>query len=73
MLGVGARGGPARLDRGGVARYRALSAHRAGIRCAAAAGEVVEGSFAGFDERGFLRLDTAQGQRLMAAGEVVES
>lgn len=57
-----------------VEHYVALSAHRVGdpVRCRCA-GEVVEGSFAGFDGRGFLRLDTAKGQRLMAAGEVVES
>jgi BirA family biotin operon repressor/biotin-[acetyl-CoA-carboxylase] ligase len=56
-----------------IERYVALSAHRVGdpVRCRSA-GETVEGSFAGFDGRGFLRLDTARGERLMAAGEVVE-
>lgn len=57
-----------------VERYAALSAHRAGdlLRCQSA-GETVEGRFAGFDRRGFLRLDTASGARLLAAGEVIES
>ena len=56
-------------------RYAALSAHAAGdpLRCRVAAGEVVEGDFAGFDERGFLRLRTPAGDRLVAAGEVIES
>lgn len=56
-------------------RYAALSAHAAGepLRCKVAAGEVVEGAFAGFDERGFLRLRTPAGDRLVGAGEVIES
>ncbi len=57
-----------------VSRYTALSAHATGdpLRCQVA-GEVVEGDFRGFDEHGFLRLGTARGERLVAAGEVIES
>ena len=57
-----------------VERYAALSAHRGGdlLRCQSA-GETFEGRFSGFDSRGFLRLDTAGGARLLAAGEVIES
>jgi BirA family biotin operon repressor/biotin-[acetyl-CoA-carboxylase] ligase len=55
------------------ARYRARSAHGEGdvLRCSVG-NDVVEGRFRGFDERGFLRLDTPQGPRLLSAGEVIE-
>lgn len=54
-------------------RYRARSAHGEGdiLRCSVGTG-VVEGRFRGFDERGFLRLETPQGTRLLSAGEVIE-
>jgi BirA family biotin operon repressor/biotin-[acetyl-CoA-carboxylase] ligase len=57
------------------ARYAALSSHAPGdeVRCRIADGAVVEGAFAGFDDRGFLRLATAEGERRIAAGEVIES
>lgn len=57
------------------ARYAALSIHSPGdpIRCQIAGGEIVEGTFAGFDELGFLRLGTQSGERLVSAGEVIES
>jgi BirA family biotin operon repressor/biotin-[acetyl-CoA-carboxylase] ligase len=60
---------------GAAARYAALSMHSPGdpIRCRVAGGEVVEGTFAGFDEAGFLRLGTGSGERLVSAGEVIES
>ena len=54
-----------------VERYQALSVHRAGdwLRCRT--GErVVEGTFVGFDSRGFLRLASPEGELLLAAGEV---
>lgn len=56
------------------ARFEALSIHRPGdaLRCRVA-GEVVEGGFGGFDERGFLRLETPEGERLISAGEIVET
>ncbi len=63
-----------------VRRYRALSLHEVGerLRCDAA-GETMEGTFRGFDPRGFLRLEltTSGGGRkigeevLVTAGEVV--
>ena len=63
-----------------VRRYRALSLHEAGerLRCSAA-GETLEGTFRGFDSRGFLRLElTSSGggrqigeEVLVTAGEVV--
>lgn len=63
-----------------VRRYRALSLHEVGerLRCDAA-GETMEGTFQGFDPRGFLRLElsTSGGGRkageevLVTAGEVV--
>ena len=58
-------------DRPWLERYRALTAHAAGdpIECEVA-GERLAGRFAGFDERGFLRLATAAGERVVASGEV---
>jgi len=65
----------ARPADGAAARYAALSMHSPGdpIRCRVAGGEIVEGTFAGFDELGFLRLGTGNGERLVSAGEVIES
>jgi BirA family transcriptional regulator, biotin operon repressor / biotin---[acetyl-CoA-carboxylase] ligase len=55
------------------ARYRARSLHVDGdmLRCSLGHG-VVEGRFRGFDERGFLLLETSTGTRVVAAGEVIE-
>lgn len=54
-----------------VERYRALSTHRAGDALAVRAGEeTISGTFEGFDERGFLRLLTPDGERILAAGEL---
>ena len=57
-----------------IASFRALSIHRLGdpMRCRAGSG-LVEGEFAGFDERGFLRLATAAGETLLSSGEIVEA
>lgn len=72
-----ARALPASADGGELGkladRYRARSAHGEGdvLRCSVGT-EVVEGRFRGFDDRGFLRLDTPQGSRLLSAGEVIE-
>ena len=54
-------------------RYRALSVHQPGeaLACQLPEGEV-EGTFQGFDEAGRLRLATPAGERLLAAGEVIE-
>lgn len=52
-------------------RYRALSVHRAGDRIVAdLEGERVEGGFVGFDESGFLLLDTGSGRRRIHSGEI---
>lgn len=58
------------------ARYRALSAHRPGdvLSCQVGEGRV-DGVFLGFDDAGRLRLRVAEGaagERLVAAGEVIE-
>jgi len=55
-----------------VAQYAPLSAHRVGdrLRCQMG-GERLEGVFAGFDPRGFLRLRAQDGERLVSAGEVI--
>ncbi len=56
-----------------VARYAARSAHAPGERLRCQVGEdLVEGDFAGFDGRGFLRLRTASGERLISGGEVID-
>ncbi len=56
-----------------IAGYQKLSAHRPGERLRCRIGERhVEGLFKGFDERGFLRLEVAGEERLLAAGEVSE-
>lgn len=54
------------------AEYAGLSAHRAGdrLRCRLG-GEVVEGTFRGFDSRGFLRLACGGRERLLSAGELL--
>ena len=54
--------------------YRALSTHTAGDRLRFhAEGRLIEGTFAGFDERGYLKLEQDGERRLLAAGELVES
>lgn len=54
-----------------VERYRQLSVHREGDAIAAdLEGERVEGRFAGFDDAGFLLLDTGSGRRRIHSGEV---
>lgn len=51
--------------------YKASSVHRPGERLVCRLrDEVVEGVFQGFDDRGFLRLRTEGGERLLPAGEV---
>jgi BirA family biotin operon repressor/biotin-[acetyl-CoA-carboxylase] ligase len=56
-----------------IERYEALSAHAAGdtIECRVA-GERLAGRFAGFDDRGFLRLETAAGLRILTSAEIFE-
>lgn len=56
-----------------VERYRELSIHEPGdrLRCRVGEEEVV-GTFRGFDERGFLRLDEGGRERMITAGEVLE-
>ena len=53
-------------------RYAAASVHRRGDRlsCRTPSG-LVEGRFRGFDERGFLRLDTDDGERSMGCGDLI--
>lgn len=55
------------------AEYARLSAHSEGDRlCCRLGGELVEGTFSGFDSRGFLRLRVHDGrERLLSAGEVL--
>ena len=54
-----------------VERFAGLSAHRAGDRIRFGVdGAEVEGLFGGFDERGFLKLGTASGVRLVRSGEI---
>jgi BirA family biotin operon repressor/biotin-[acetyl-CoA-carboxylase] ligase len=54
-----------------VDRYRRRSVHHRGdhIRCQTPAG-LVEGTFAGFDDRGFLRLQSDSGEQLVVAGDL---
>lgn len=53
-------------------RYAAASAHHPGDRLSCRTPEgVVEGRFRGFDRRGFLRLETAEGERSMGTGDLV--
>lgn len=57
-----------------ITAYRELMVHRPGERLACrTATETVRGDFAGFDDRGFLRLAVRAGERLIGSGEVVES
>jgi BirA family biotin operon repressor/biotin-[acetyl-CoA-carboxylase] ligase len=52
-------------------RYADLSVHRPGDRLRCRAGEeTVEGTFLGFDKRGYLRLEVGGEERRLAAGEV---
>lgn len=52
-------------------RYRELSAHAKGdLMVCALENDRIEGAFAGFDERGFLRLATAAGERVLSSGDV---
>lgn len=54
-------------------RYAELSAHRPGDAIAFRLGEErLAGTFRGFDERGFLRLEQAGSERLLSSGEVIE-
>jgi BirA family biotin operon repressor/biotin-[acetyl-CoA-carboxylase] ligase len=54
-------------------RYREASAHTAGEALACrVGGETLRGSFAGFDDSGFLRLSTISGVRTVSAGEIIE-
>ena len=56
-----------------VNQYARLSVHRQGDRMRCRLGdEVVEGSFAGFDRRGFLRLHSGGHDRLISSGEVIQ-
>lgn len=56
-----------------VAAFRRRLVHAPGdpLRCRTAAG-IIEGRFAGVDERGLLRLETAEGPRTIAAAELLE-
>lgn len=56
-----------------IPRYRELSAHGRGdtVTCELGEGRI-EGAFVGFDERGFLILDTDTGRRTVRSGEVFE-
>ena len=56
-----------------VERFRALSAHEAGesLTCRVG-GDVVEGRFVRFTDRGFLVLETDDGERTLSAGEIAE-
>lgn len=55
-----------------IRRYAAATVHRRGerLRCRTPGG-LIEGRFRGFDERGFLRLETREGERSMGVGELV--
>jgi BirA family biotin operon repressor/biotin-[acetyl-CoA-carboxylase] ligase len=56
---------------GWIEELRALSAHVEGDTIRARLGDrAVEGSFAGFDEHGFLVVDTAAGREVIRSGEV---
>lgn len=56
-----------------IRRYRELTVHSEGDHLACQlGGDTVEGTFRGFDERGFLLLETRAGVQPIAAGEVVE-
>lgn len=56
-----------------VERYRELSVHRRGQSLSCRLDhETVEGTFRGFDDRGFLRLEQDGRVRTVAAGEILE-
>jgi BirA family biotin operon repressor/biotin-[acetyl-CoA-carboxylase] ligase len=56
-----------------VESYRSWSIHRAGERLVCRTGdEVVDGTFLGFDERGFLLLESDGRELRLSAGEVIE-
>jgi len=57
-----------------VREYAAWTHHALGdpIRCWTADG-VSEGEFLGFDNNGLMRLATATGETLLAAGDILES
>ncbi|HYO16430.1 MAG TPA: biotin--[acetyl-CoA-carboxylase] ligase [Thermoanaerobaculia bacterium] len=56
-----------------VESYRSWSVHRPGERLVCRTGdEVVEGTFLGFDERGFLLLESDGRELRLSAGEVIE-
>jgi len=54
-----------------IERYRELVVHRRGdaLTCLLDGGQV-EGRFLGFDDRGFLLLETREGERCLSSGEV---
>jgi len=54
-----------------IERYRELVVHRRGdaLTCLLDGGQV-EGRFLGFDDRGFLLLETSEGERCLSSGEV---
>ncbi len=57
-----------------VESYRRLTVHRPGETLRCRVGErLVEGRFGGFDPRGFLRLEGPEGERLLAAADLVET
>jgi BirA family biotin operon repressor/biotin-[acetyl-CoA-carboxylase] ligase len=54
-----------------IERFAALSAHAAGDRLQfEIGGEPVAGDFLGFDENGFLKLETSTGERRIRSGEI---
>lgn len=56
-----------------IGRFAALSQHQTGEElCVLTGEERVVGRFRGFDERGFLRLETLHGVRAVGSGEVIE-
>jgi BirA family biotin operon repressor/biotin-[acetyl-CoA-carboxylase] ligase len=73
-LGPGDGGRPGGLEADDLPeRYRALSLHQPGdmLRCRTGE-ESVEGTFLGFDEHGFLRLEVAGKEQRIGAGEILE-
>ncbi len=59
-------------ERGWLERYRALTVHEPGerIECEIGTGERVIGHFAGFDDLGRIRIETADEVRTLTSGEV---
>ncbi|HSM52043.1 MAG TPA: biotin--[acetyl-CoA-carboxylase] ligase [Thermoanaerobaculia bacterium] len=65
--------GRERPNRELVARFAGLLVHRPGDPLRVRTGqETLDGRFAGLDGQGFLRLETAGGERRIASGEVLE-